>query len=133
MQWDFTPDEVVRGEVDYGLKEFRCDLRKEIAANLNNDDELFVQECFVLIYDLCYWMSTGRKFAEFASTLDESAPLEVHVLQVISEYMRDNITMLGAILQRDIMDGVENGMTVDQAVDRTAENHASEAAILPLA
>lgn len=127
MQWDFTPDEVVRGEVDYNLKAFRCDLRKEVAANLDSNDELFVQQCFDLIYDLCYWMSTGREFAEFAATLDDDAPLEAHVLQAIKEHMRDNIAMLGAILQRDIMDGVEHGMTVEQAVERTARSHAAEA------
>ncbi len=130
MQWDFTPDEVVRGEIEYGLRDFRCDLRKEVATNLDSDDELFVLQCFDLIYDLCYWMSTGREFAQFAATLDDDAPLEVHVLQAIREHMRDNISMLGAILQRDIMDGVEHGMTVEQAVDRTAKNHATEATVL---
>jgi len=127
MQWDFTPDEVVRGEVGYDLKAFRCDLRKEVAANLDSDDEMFVQQCFDLIYDLCYWMSTGREFADFAATLDDNAPLEAHVLQAIREHMRDNITMLGAILQRNIMDGVEHGMTVEQAVEHTARHHAAEA------
>ncbi len=127
MQWDFTPDDVVRGEVDYNLKAFRCDLRKEVAANLDSDDEVFVQQCFDLIYDLCYWMSTGREFADFAAMLDDNAPLEAHVLQAIREHMRDNIAMLGAILQRDIMNGVEHGLSVEQAVERTAQNHAAEA------
>jgi hypothetical protein len=131
MQWDFTPDEVVRGEIEYGLRDFRCDLRKEVATNLDSDDESFVQQCFELIYDLCYWMSTGKAFIDFAATLADDTPLDAQVLQAVKEHMRDNIDMLGAILQRDIMDGVEHGLSVEQAVERTAQNHASEVTASP--
>lgn len=127
MQWEFTPEEVVRGEVDYGLEAFRRDLFEEVAANLGSDDEAFVQHSFDVIYDLCYWMATGREFADFAAVIEEDSPLDAHVLQAIKEHMRDNITMLGAILQRLIMDGVEQGMPVEQAVTRAAQRHSQVA------
>jgi len=123
MQWDFTPEEVVKGQVGYGLNEFRRDLFAEIAANLASDDENFIEQSFDLIYDLCYWEATGREFADFVATLDENLPLETHVLQAIKEHMRDNISMLGAILQRLIMDGVEQGMPLEQAVTHVAQYH----------
>lgn len=123
MQWEFTPEEVVRGEVGYELATFRRDLYQEVAANLACDDEAFLQRSYDVIYDLCYWMATGRTFPEFAATLADNAPLDAHVLQAIKEHMRDNIAMLGAILQRMIMDGVEQGMPVEQAVAQAAQRH----------
>lgn len=123
MQWEFTPEEVVKGVVEYGLHEFRRDLFEEVTANLASDDDDFLQQSFDLIYDLCYWEATGREFADFVATLDENIPLETHMLQAIKEHMRDNIIMLGAILQRMIMDGVESGLVLEQAVAQAAERH----------
>lgn len=127
MQWEFTPEEVVKGEMDYGLEAFRRDLFEEITANLGSDDEAFLQQSFDVIYDLCYWEATGREFTDFVATLDENGPLEAHLLQAIKEHMRENITMLGAILQRMIMDGVEQGMPVEQAVAQAAQRHSQVA------
>lgn len=125
MQWEFTPEEVARGEAEYGLGEFRRDLAAEVAMNLTEDDEAYAQRCFDLIYDLCYWLATGSEFTDFAAALEDDAPLDAHVLQAIKEHMRDNITMLGAILQRMIMDGVEQGLPLEQALDRAAQRHDS--------
>jgi hypothetical protein len=125
MQWIFTPDDVVKGEVDYGLEAFRRDLREEVINNLASDDEEFIRHSFDMIYDLCHWIATGREFADFVSTLPENGPLDAHVLSGIKEHMQDNITMLGAILQRMIMDGVEQGLPLEQAIDNTAQQHAS--------
>ncbi|WP_303906457.1 hypothetical protein [Thiohalomonas denitrificans] len=124
MQWEFTPEDVVKGGVDYGLAEFRKGLKEEVRINLVGDNEASLQQSFDLIYDLCYWMATGREFADFAVTIDDDAPFEIHILQAIKEHMRDNITMLGAILQRLIMDGVENGMPTHEAVEMAARQHA---------
>ncbi len=125
MKWEFTANEVVRGEVVYGLEDFRRDLMDEVSNNLESDDEVFIQHGFDVIYELCHWIATGRKFADFVNTLPENGPFDVVVLQTIKDHMTDNITMLGAILQRMIMDGVEQGMAVEQAVDRTAQIHDS--------
>lgn len=124
MQWDFTPEDVVKGEIGYGLEQFRHDLAEEVRANLDADDATALQQSFDLIYDMCYWLATGRDFAAFAATLPEETPLDVHVLQPIKEYMRDNIVMLGAILQRMIMEGIETGMPLEQALNSAAERHA---------
>ena len=45
--------------------------------------------------------------------------------------MADNVAMLGAILQRLIMDGVEAGLPLQQAVDDAAQRHAQVAAAVP--
>lgn len=128
MQWEFSPEEVAKGEVVYGLDAFRRDLFEEIAINLGSDDKTFLQRSSDVIYDLCYWEATGRSFTDFVNTLEDDAPLPPHALQAIKEYMQDNITMLGAILQRLIMDGVEQGMPVEQAVAQAAQHHAQQVA-----
>lgn len=110
-------EEVVRGEVQYDLKAFRRDLFAEVATNLASDEEHVVQQSFDLIYDLCYWEATGREFCDFVATLDETAFLDAPALRAIKEHMGDNITMLGAILQRMIMDGVESGLVPGKAPD----------------
>lgn len=125
MQWEFTPEQVVKGEIGYGLAQFRSDLFEEVGANLGADDPVSLQQSCDLIYDLCYWLATGREFTAFIATLPEQAPLDSHVLHAIKEHMRDNISMLGAILQRSIMDGVEAGMPIEQAVNAAAQHHAS--------
>ncbi|PKM43938.1 MAG: hypothetical protein CVV05_13930 [Gammaproteobacteria bacterium HGW-Gammaproteobacteria-1] len=125
MQWDFSPEHIVKGEIGYGLEQFRNDLAEELRANLGTDDPAAFQQSFDLIYDMCYWLATGRDFAAFARTLPEDPPLDVHILQPIKEHMRDNIAMLGAILQRLIMDGVEAGMVLDQALNAAARHHSA--------
>lgn len=131
MQWDFTPDEVVKGEVNYALEDFRNDLKEEVINNLASDDEAFISHSFNVIYELCHWMATGREFADFVATLPENELLDAHTLQGIKEHMRENISMLGVILQRMIMDNVEQGLPLEQAIEYTAQQHlkiVSEAA-----
>ncbi len=123
MQWEFTPEQVAKGDADYGLCEFRRDLAAEVKMNLVDGDEAYLQRSFDLIYDLCYWLATGREFADFAATLEDDEPLDAGVLQAIKEHMRDNVTMLGAILQRMIMDGVEEGLPLNKALESAARRH----------
>lgn len=125
MKWDFTPDEVVRGEVAYTVPDFRHDLFQEVATNLGEDDGA-LQTRFDLIYDLCYWIATGREFDDFIKTIGTEPALDEPFLATIKDYMADNITMLGAILQRMIMDGVEQGLPVEEAVDQAARLHQEQ-------
>lgn len=129
MQWEFTPEQVVKGETGYDLAQFRSDLFEEVSANLGTDDPASLQQSYDLIYDLCYWLATGREFTVFIATLPEHAPLDSHVLHAIKEHMRDNIAMLGAILQRTIIDGVEAGMPLEQAVSAAAQHHAATVSV----
>jgi len=124
MQWEFTPDEVVRGEVAYGLGDFRRDLLEEVRSNLAIDDETILRFSFDTLYDLCYWLATGRELEDFVATLPPDAPFDGPTLEAILSYMDDNIGMLGAILQRTIMNGVEQGLPLEQAVELAARHHA---------
>lgn len=39
MEWEFTPEQVVKGEVDYGLEQFRADMLQEVKLNLEQMDD----------------------------------------------------------------------------------------------
>lgn len=127
MHWDFTAEEVVKGQVAYGIAEFRRDLYREVLVNtkgwLNGEGAL---DCFDVIYDYTYWLATGRRPEAF--TLMPEAPVDMAFLEGIRETIVPNVAMLGAILQRLIMDGVEEGLGVDAAVSAAARRHANAAA-----
>jgi hypothetical protein len=44
-------------------------------------------------------------------------------LRSAKEHQKENVAMLGAILQRGIMDGVEAGLSVGDAVAQAAASH----------
>jgi hypothetical protein len=122
MQWEFSPDDVGRGEVGYGIADFRRDLAHEVAANVGAQNEAQFQRVYGLVYDLCYALATGRDFATFAREMAFD-PLTVEFLEALIVPMRPNAVMLGAILQRKIAQRVEAGVPVTQAVDDVAKAH----------
>ncbi|MFA7097100.1 MAG: hypothetical protein WC383_11565 [Gammaproteobacteria bacterium] len=132
MEWAFTPEQVVKGEVDYGLADFRRDLAQELRLNLNYPNEGWFHEAYNLVYDLCHWLATGRTASAFLDTVPANAPLDHAALGAIQNYMADNVAMLGAILQRMIMDGVEAGLPLKDAVAAAAQRHCDIIKSTPL-
>ncbi len=131
MEWEFTPQQVAKGEAAYGLIDFRRDLMQEVSLNLQGADEEAARRIHALIYDLCYWLSTGHDVQEFAAQFQELET--VNFLLSVVPHQRDNVEMLGAILQRMIMDGVETGLSAEDAVARAAERHRLAVGTQPLA
>ncbi|ODU50386.1 MAG: hypothetical protein ABS92_03165 [Thiobacillus sp. SCN 63-374] len=120
MEWEFTPQQVVKGEIDYGLEEFRHDLMQEVALNIPGLDTEQLEPVFRLAYDLNYWLATGKDYDEFEARFQDLNT--VMFLRALREHGKANVEMLGAILQRMIMDGVEEGLSVSDAVARVARN-----------
>lgn len=128
MEWEFTPDQVVRVEVDYGLEDFRRDMREEVSLNMGQMEDSQQQKIFDVMYDLCYWVATGNDYDDFLAGLDQESFFP-SFLDSIKEMLAPNIEMLGAILQRLIMDRVEGqGMSLDDALKQVAELHRVTAA-----
>lgn len=123
MQWEFTPEDVVKARADYGLEHFRRDLAEEVRNNLNDPDDVRQMQSFNLIYDLCYALATNKDFEQFVGTYAFDPPV-CEFLRELRPLMADNAAMLGAILQRMVMDGVEAGVPLQQAVDAVADRHA---------
>lgn len=106
MEWEFTPEEVVKGEVAYGLEDFRKDLMQEVSQNMGGMESVMPERVFEVIYDLCYWVATGNDYEDFLDSVDEESFFP-HFLRSIRGHLQTNIEMLGAILQRLIMDRVD--------------------------
>jgi hypothetical protein len=123
MEWEFSPEDVLKGSVAYGLEEFRRDLAQEVRANLGDDgDELRLTHGYNLIYDLCYALATGVELDAHLRSYAYDPPL-VQYLRDISPWLEANVAMLGAILQRQIMDRVEAGMRLEDALGDVAQWH----------
>ena len=116
MEWEFTPEQVIKAEVDYGLEQFRKDMLEEVRLNLSQMDDVQQQTIFAVMYDLCYWVATGGVHEEFLASLDQDSFLP-GFLASIEDRLAPNIEMLGAILQRLIMERVdEHGIPLEAAL-----------------
>lgn len=121
MEWEFTPEDVVKSRSGYGLAEFRHDLAEEVRQNVSGDADVFART-YHLLYDLCYVLATSKDL-EFHLAAYAYDPPTVQFLREMVEPMSGNVDMLGAILQRQIMDRVEAGMPLEVAVSEVAEWH----------
>jgi hypothetical protein len=122
MEWVFTPEQVVKAEVGYSLEDFRRDLAAEVRNNLGPDSPEQMAQTTDLLYDLCHVLATNRTVESMLSSLAYDPPT-CEFLREMVEPMRPNGEMLGAILQRLIMDRVEAGMPLEQALESVAEHH----------
>ncbi|MFA7293032.1 MAG: hypothetical protein WC023_12400 [Rhodocyclaceae bacterium] len=124
MQWDFSPEDVVKARADYSLADFRRDLAEEVRMNLPPADALQEQRSFNLIYDLCYALATSKALDAHLGAYAYDPPT-IQFLREIEPMMGENVEMLGAILQRLIMDRIESGMALEQAIEDLAAWHAA--------
>jgi len=123
MEWEFTPEEVVKAEVDYGLEQFRTDMLAEVRINTGDMEDVQQRKMFDAMYDLCYWVATGNDYDDFLASLNQESFLP-GFLASIKQQLEPNIVMLGAILQRLIMDRVEGqSMPLDAALKEVDELH----------
>lgn len=124
MEWEFTPEEVVKAEVDYGLEQFRADMLEEVKLNMSQMDSEVPEKVFNVMYELCYWVATGNNYDEYVDSLDQETFFP-GFLASIKQHLEPNILMLGAILQRLIMERVEGqSMPLDQALKEVDELHS---------
>ncbi len=123
MEWEFTPEQVVGCEVDYDLEQFRADLLEEVRMNMGDMEDAQKLKIFSAMYDLCYWVATGNDYDEFLATLDQDLFFP-NFLASIKDNLEPNIVMLGAILQRLIMDRMEGqSMPLEHAIKEVDELH----------
>lgn len=123
MEWDFTPEQVVKAEADYGLEQFRLDMFEEVRLNMNQMDDAQQRKIFDVMYDLCYWVATGGDYDDFLAGLDQESFFP-SFLDSIKEMLAPNIIMLGAILQRLIMERVdEQTIPLEEALKQVDEYH----------
>ena len=130
MEWEFTPEDVVKGRSGYGLAEFRHGLAEEVRQNVGGGSDVFTR-AYHLIYDLCYALATSKDLETHLCAYAYDPPT-VQFLRELAPAMSANVEMLGAILQRQIMDRVEAGMPLDNAVSEVADWHRQTAEQAPV-
>ena len=123
MEWEFSPEQVVKGEVGYALVNFRSDLAEEVRMNTPASDDEARAATYNLVYDLCHWLATGKEFDAFLAPCAYDPPT-VDFLRDVRPMLEPNVAMLGAILQRMIMDGVDAGLSLEDALAQAAAEHA---------
>ncbi|HEX8987941.1 MAG TPA: hypothetical protein VF816_08270 [Rhodocyclaceae bacterium] len=130
MEWEFSPQAVVKGEAFYGFGDFRRDLLCEVLMNAGGGSAEESRATFDLLFDLCYWLATERRFEDFAAQHHHS-PQVSQFLHDVRAAMAANAEMLGAILQRMIMAEAEGGLPLQDAVARVHRIVAQESLSLP--
>ncbi|MBI4998663.1 MAG: hypothetical protein HZA64_12665 [Rhodocyclales bacterium] len=130
MEWEFTPEDVVKGRSAYGLAEFRYDLAEEVRANVSGDADVLTRT-YHLLYDLCYALATSKDFEAHLAAYAYDPPT-VQFLREIQPVMAGNVGMLGAILQRQIMNHIEASMPLEHAIHAVAEWHEAQVEDRPL-
>ncbi|MBI5901708.1 MAG: hypothetical protein HZB40_21125 [Rhodocyclales bacterium] len=121
MEWEFTPEDVVKGRCGYALADFRQGLAEEVRQNIGADGDAFIR-AYHLIYDLCYALATSKDLDAHLGAYAYDPPT-VQFLRELAPAMEANVDMLGAILQRQIMDRVEAGTPLQSAVGEVADWH----------
>jgi hypothetical protein len=129
MEWEFTPEDVVKGRIGYGLADFRQGLAEEVRQNMGGDADVFTRT-YHLLYDLCYALATSKNLDAHLGAYAYDPPT-VQFLRELAPVMGANVEMLGAILQRQIMDRVEAGMALEDAVSEVADWHKQTVAEHP--
>ena len=129
MEWEFTPQQVVKGQIEYSLTDFRQGLAEEVRQNVTGDTDVFTRT-YHLLYDLCYALATSKNLDAHLAAYAYDPPT-VQFLRELAPAMAGNVEMLGAILQRQIMDRVEAGMPLESAVAEVAEWHRQTVAEHP--
>jgi hypothetical protein len=122
VEWEFTPEQVVKGSVGYGLESFRDDLAREVRSNMLDTPQAEQEQVFHIVYDLCHWLATGRDFEAFVAEFSDS-PFTDALLRSLRDPISPNVEMLGAILQRLIVERVESGLPLERAVSTVEEFH----------
>ena len=134
MEWEFSAQQVVKGEVGYALQDFRRDFSREVRMNLPEADDEARVATYNLLYDLTHWLATGKEFDEFLATCAYDPPT-CDFLREVRPILAPNVEMLGAILQRMIMDGVEAGLSLEGALAQVDATHRrlADGALPPVA
>lgn len=122
MQWEFSPEDVVKGDADYTLEDFRADLAREVELNMPGSDAHGRDATYAALYDLCYWLATGNALEGFLAGRAFDPPT-CDFLRGVAPLIAPNVEMLGAILQRMIVIRVEAGAALEGALRDVADQH----------
>jgi hypothetical protein len=127
MEWDFTPEDVRSGKVDYTVVQFKDDLLREIDFNLSGhqgDKEAKLLYSLVT-FMFCTHLALGKSLESFATAVSQYFPSKElpkivaankGFLEEIRENNKENIQMLRVVIQRRIQKDIEQGLEPDSII-----------------
>ena len=126
MQWDFSREQVLAGEVVYTLEEFRKDYLAEIKENFPEFDERETDRMFRIAYDVCYCTATNRELSELVQHLRKKGiSSDVEYLELIRDSNTENIAMLRAIFAAIVSGYIKEGLSSREALLKLDAYHKS--------
>lgn len=126
MDWKFSPLQVLTGEVQYSIVDYRKDLREEVLTTLANFnmDEYSTNFYVDYIYTLFYWLATNQTVLTYSRYIEERLPddLELKKTLTSTEFLYslelDNVNfvdMLRAILTSLTLGFLKDGLSIEDA------------------
>jgi hypothetical protein len=126
MQWDFSREQVIAGEVGYTLEAFRKDYFEEIKANFSEFKDLETDRMFRIAYDVCYCVATNRELSELVKHLrKKKISSDVAYLELIRDSNIENIAMLKAIFAAIVSGHIKEGLSSRESMQKLDEYHKS--------
>lgn len=132
MKWTFTSDQVMKGEVQYGLEEFRRDLYQEVKDNFSDYSKDKLAAIFRLAYDVCYCEATQGNLDGMINHYQEKGlPVDMKYLELIRDSNRENIAMLKAVLASELAKHMQSGLSREDAIKKFDEHRKKVASRMP--
>ena len=124
MEWTFTAEEVVKGEVDYSIEEFRKDLFEEVKSNFPEYTKSEMDTMYGLAYDVCYCIATSQDLNDLLKHLqDKGLKVDKNYLELIRDSNLSNIDMLKGLFARKVADFMDEGCSSEEALKKLDEYH----------
>ena len=124
MEWTFTAEEVVKGEVDYSIEEFRKDLFEEVKSNFPEYTKSELDTMYSLAYDVCYCIATSQDLNDLLEhCLEKGLKVKKNYLELIRDSNLSNIDMLKALFARKVADFMDEGLSSEEALNKLDEYH----------
>jgi hypothetical protein len=101
MDWDFTPTQVMKGEIEYSLSDFYRDLEKQVKTNFGKylTEDKF-KNCCNLFWLFCHYQAIMLSEEEIAQNLvGFEPPMSKELITMTCELCQDDSKMLAAIYQ----------------------------------
>ena len=127
MHWDFTPEDVRSGKVDYSVSQFKQTLLVDIQAKLaNRTEDKGIKQVYSFITIMFFThLAFGKPIDSFVASVKKYFPSEEvekfltgnkEFLKETSESNKETIAMLRAVVHRRIEDDVNKGVSKDNIV-----------------
>ncbi len=124
MKWNFTGEQVVKGEVDYSLEEFRKDFYEEVKDNFPEYGTEKLDSIYRLAYDICYCTAAQRDLGELLEHCRKKGlKADMKYLELIRDSNLANIDMLKAIFARKVSEFMDEGLSSEDALKKLDEYH----------